>query len=154
MKTTWRKLQIFAAIADAYLNESKGETKISYAIKRVRDQIAKHSDDVQILLNDIDWDLCEADDKGRVERDASGNLQFTRATGKQRFRQQQAILDQEFEIEPYYLQETPPAYQFSPVQLAAFDGLILPLSEGADQAGEASAPPVTQLQEETASVAS
>lgn len=128
MKTTWRNLQNFAATAEAYLAAHQGESKISYAIKRVRDQITGHAEELQLLMSDIEIDLCVVADVGNtkevIQRDAAGNLQFTRDGLRERAKRQRALLDHEFEIEPFYVSKWPE--DLTPSQLAAFSGLIIP----------------------------
>lgn len=107
MLTTWRAVQLFNAHADAYLAAHKGESKIAYAIKRVRDQITRLSEQLQTRLLDVEIDLCVVDDKDVIQRDAAGNLQFTRDGLKERNRRQREIMDQEIEIEPFVVLNTP-----------------------------------------------
>jgi hypothetical protein len=125
MLTTWRALQNFAATADAYLNQQKNETKLAYAIKRVRDQITRHSEKLQQLMLDVEIDLCVVDAEGVIKRDALGNLQFTREGLKARNEQQRALLEHEFDVEPFFV-DTP--LDLTADQIAAFGGLIIPLA--------------------------
>ena len=122
MKFQWRKLLAFAQTADAYVAQHPGETKAAYAIKRVRGQITKYSEEIQTLMADIEIDLCVVDDKEVIQRDSQGNLQFTREGFKERNKRQRAILDEEFEIEPFYVDHL---YDLTDEQLEIFEGLVL-----------------------------
>jgi len=123
MKQQWRNLLAFAQQSDTYLATNKGETKLEYAIKRVRSQITKHSEKLQEMMADIEIDLCVTDDKDVIQRDVQGNLRFTRENFKERNKRQRALLDEEFEIEPFFVSKMPE--NLTPEQLMAFTGLIL-----------------------------
>jgi len=138
MKTSWRNLQLFAAVADGYLNGKQGESKISYAIKRVRDQIARHNERLQERMADIEIDLCVADEKEVIQRDAGGRLQFTRAKLKERNLRERALLEEEFEIEPFFI--SAPA-DLTNLQAEAFSGLVLRADEPIEANGDAAPVP-------------
>jgi hypothetical protein len=151
MRTSYRRLQAFAALADAYLADQKSDTRTSYAIKRVRDQITRLSERLQTAMLDVEIDLCVVGDGGVILRDAGGALQFTREGLKERNRKQLALLDEEHEIDPFYLRETPA--DLTPAQVAAFRGFILHDEEPAE-GDELPAANEEELQETAASVAS
>jgi hypothetical protein len=125
MKTSWRKLTAFVTQADDYLLKHKGETKTEYAIKRVRAQIIKYSEKIQERMADIEIDLCVVDDKEVIQRDAQGNLCFTREKFKERNQRQRAVLsdEDEYEVEPYFLKSVPA--NLTDEQLEAFTGLVI-----------------------------
>jgi hypothetical protein len=124
MLTTWRALQLFAAVADAYQAEHKNESKIAYAIKRVRDQITRYSEQLQTQMLDVEIDLCVVNEKDVITRDAAGNLQFTREGLKERNRRQRELLDQAIEIDPFYVSAWPD--DLTPAQLDAMAGFVIP----------------------------
>jgi hypothetical protein len=141
MLTTWRALQNFAATADQYLNQQKNETKLAYAIKRVRDQITRHAEKLQQLMLDVEIDLCVVDAEGVIKRDAQGNLQFTREGLKECNQRQRELLEHEFEVEPFVI--AAPG-DLTADQVAAFGGLIIPLVLNGG-------PPAHELEEAAAS---
>lgn len=131
MKKSWRDLLTFSQVADAYTTSHKGETRVGYAIKRVRDQISKHQETLQEKMADIEIDLCEADEKTVILRDAQGNLQFTKDKFKEKNKQQRKLLDEEFEIDPFLIKDIPG--DLTPDQLEIFSGLIIPVSTNGDK---------------------
>jgi hypothetical protein len=142
MLTTWRALQLFAANADVYLaGRSNLESKIAYAINRVRDQTTKYAEQLQTQMLDVEIDLCVVDEKDVITRDTAGNLQFTREGLKERNRRQRELLDQTIEIDPFYVSAVP--NDLTPAQLDAFTGFVIPPVEitGARNGG----PPATEV---------
>jgi hypothetical protein len=123
MKVKWKDLLAFAQQSETYSAGHKDETKVNYAIKRVKDQIVKHQEKLQEMMGDIEIDLCAVDDKDIIQRDAQGNLQFTREALKERNKRQRGLLEQEFEIEPFYVEKMPD--DLTPEQFDAFSHMIL-----------------------------
>ena len=129
MKLSWRKLSAFVTLLDGYVLNHKGETKIAYAQKRLQDQITKINEDLQAEITDIEIELCVVDERDVIQRDAQGNLQFTRAGLKERNQRQRALFDSLVEIEPYFI---PTPEDLTEEQLEAFSGLIIREANGED----------------------
>jgi len=109
--------------ADAFTEKHKLETKFNYALKRVQDQVKKHGEHLQVQLMDIEIELCVVDGNDVIQRDAQGNLQFTRKNIRERNKQQRVLFEQEFEVEPYYASEVPS--DLTSQQIDAFTGLVI-----------------------------
>jgi hypothetical protein len=136
MRVTWRALGAFTNAVGVYLAQHPGDTKFAYAAKRVQDQVAKCSEQLQGRMTDIEIDLCVVDEKDVIQRDEKGNLQFTRAGLKERNQRQLELLDEEFEIEPH-ITATPG--DLTGEQYSLFSGLLIAggvLGADGDSAGD------------------
>jgi hypothetical protein len=117
MKFSWREISAFVSAADAYSAAHPEETKASYALKRIRDQITKHTETFQGIMADIEIDNCEVSPAkivptdpppGIILRDPNGNLMFTRDGWKEKNKQQRNEADKkQFEIVPHFLPDAP-----------------------------------------------
>jgi hypothetical protein len=125
MKTSWANIQRFAAAADIYLaTKGKEETKLAYAIGRVKARLEQHQKKLQERLTDIEIDTCVVNDAGVIQRDGNCHLQFTREGIKERNRLQREELEKEqFEIEPHYVALD--LNKLGPVEIEAFAGFVL-----------------------------
>jgi hypothetical protein len=132
VKTNFRTLQQFAQVAEQYARRHRqaeganngATTKIEYALNRVLGQVRKYHERIQEQLTDAEIDHCVVDASEVIQRDASGNLQFTREGIKTRNRLHREILERrDLEIDPYYLAEAPA--DLSELERAIFTGFVL-----------------------------
>jgi hypothetical protein len=132
MKTSFKQLQLFGMAAENFLRRHKqkdapqngSNTKLEYAIGRVLNQVRKHQETIQEKMSDIEIDLCVVDAHGVIQRDAQGNLQFTRDGIKARNKQQSEVLNREdLEIDPHYVAVLPA--DLTPQEREAFVGYVI-----------------------------
>lgn len=106
-KFAWSRLLTFTKHAAAYLDRKQGETKFTYALRRVIPQIVALDSEVQTKLADIDIENCVTEKinntDGVIVRDANGNLKYTAQGLKLCNRQKTDHLNGDnYEIEPYF----------------------------------------------------
>jgi hypothetical protein len=127
VKTSWRKIVSFNNFVNGFTADNgqqfpgwlalhPEESKLSWAIRRVTDQIGKMNTAMQRKFEDLDLDHCttvharpgDSDSPMVIARDAAGKLCFTVQATKDRRKAFDALIDAEdVEIEPYYATELP-----------------------------------------------
>lgn len=151
MKTTWRKILGFSRFVGGFQangNQFPGwlalhpeESKFSYAIKRVVDQITALDKIKVVEFENIDIDNCATDANGVILRNPDGSLAFTKDGLKACNAARSALLDSEVEIEPYYATEVPELLEG---EREIFAGFVIKPEEDAPITDSANTSPSTQ----------
>lgn len=117
MQTSWRTVLAFSHFVNGFVANGQQyqgwlalhpeESKLSYAIKRIADQIVSLDKIKQVEFENIDIDNCATDERKVIIRNADGSLAFTQEGLKARNLARTALLDSDVEIEPHYCNEIP-----------------------------------------------
>lgn len=127
-KFTWNRCIEFAQVAELYLNNHRNaETKLTYAIKRVAGQIAKHQPVINERMADIEIDYAYTEKKGDedvIVYDAAGKLQYTKEGQKQRnAAKMKYVSEANVSIDPHFATQLPSG--LSVFEIEAFAGFVI-----------------------------
>lgn len=114
VKHTIENILEFTQIAYEHILNSKEDTKLTYALKRMcgdpnsrtRGSLHKIIKAFELKRADIMIDLAATDEKTKVLlTDAKGNYSYTPENRKELNKRLEEIINEEYEIEPYYATE-------------------------------------------------
>lgn len=95
---TISECQLFLNVASKF---SEGETKLSYAIRKVSKSIEKGFKKYNDSLEDARIDFCSTDEKGNVLKDEKGGYVFSKENLKLLTKKNRELLETPFEVESY-----------------------------------------------------
>ena len=95
---TISECQSFLQVASKF---SEGETKLSYAIKKVSKSIEKGFKKYNDTLEDARIDFCSTDEKGNVLKDDKGGYVFSKENLKLLTQKNRELIETPFEVESY-----------------------------------------------------
>ena len=95
---TISECQLFLQVASKF---SEGETKLSYAIKKVSKSIEKGFKKYNDTLEDARIDFCSTDEKGNVLKDDKGGYVFSKENLKLLTQKNRELIETPFEVESY-----------------------------------------------------
>jgi len=121
---TIQKVNEFLRYAGGY---SKGDTKLSYALKKVlkvieKDILPMHQEN----LEDLRIDLCSTDEKGNVIYDEKGHYVFTKENLRELNRKAKELMFKPYAFTPFIITELP---ALTEEEKEAFDGIVLKAAE-------------------------
>ncbi len=103
-KRTIRELLTFAAASGAYLSEEKNvDTKLGYALRKVRKHIQKEFDKHDQLVEDLRVAHASIVEKHNLLKDGNNGFSFTREAQKIVNEGYRVLLEREVEIEPHFV---------------------------------------------------
>jgi hypothetical protein len=129
IKRSYEDLNRFVFAAQRWLEKDKANefTKLAYAIAKVTARCQKHLQRYQAKVQDFRIDVCLTSDKegekGKILKDAQGDLEFTPAKLKECNRKQQELFESEVEIEPHFATEVPK--NLTEIEREVFEGLVI-----------------------------
>lgn len=131
MKTSITRIQEFINAQKVYLQKSKNETKLHYAIKKVLPRLQKCFDQYHEQKEDIELEHVNTDQHGSILYKVENGVKvfdFTPAAYKKVREKKKALLTGDnFEFEPYFAPEVPEDF---PSELTEFfQGFVLQPSQ-------------------------
>lgn len=105
-------------------------TKLAYAIERVKPRVEKLTRQYQAAIDDLNIDHCEVDKDGAIIV-VDGQYSFKPASKKARNKAQEELTSKVVEIEPYWATKLP--NDLTVAEAVAFEGFVLKDAEACSE---------------------
>lgn len=124
MKKTYREVNEFSAVATAYTvqHADSGNTKPKYGLTQMLKRLRGRIEDLQERLSDLNVEHAAVDDKGVLLTDERGQFRYTKEGLLARNKAHRAVMNEEVEIEPYYITDFP---DLTDAERDVFTGFVL-----------------------------
>ena len=122
MRKTYLELFELNQFAGSWLKKNEGESKMSYAIKKIGKRLKTIFEYYNEKINEIGINNCSVDDKQNIIKDEKGELVFTKENLIKKNKESKALLSTEVEIEPYICTEIP---ELTEEEKEVFEGILI-----------------------------
>lgn len=136
MKTTYRQVIRFNNVGFTWLGNNSGETKLSVAVTKMLKRAEAVIKVYREKVEDFSYNTCMASDGKRasdppegVVLRQNGELCFTKEGSVALVRFQRALMEEEVEIQPYFVVSPNPSEGLSFDEEVAFEGFVFPAEE-------------------------
>ncbi len=122
MRKTYLELFELNQFAGQWLKKNEGESKMSYAIKKIGKRLKTIFEDYNEAINELGINNCSVDEKQNIIKDAKGELVFTKENLIKKNKESKAFLNTQVEIEPYICTEIP---ELTEEEKEVFEGILI-----------------------------
>lgn len=131
MKTVKEVIEFFNA-ASTWANQQDGvESKLKYAVEKMKRRLAPIIDDYRDGFEDMRIDFCSEDEKGNVLRDERNNLVFNKEGLRNLNKRNRELLASEAKFDPYFATQLPEHLDSGLREI--FQGFVIKEEEEADE---------------------